>query len=294
MKLIVAVAIFSLIIISLMVKPGLPVGTAAIDSTKSSARQLEKKLSNSTNQKTESVEINAAQIDQENPDNSLDIVPLDVNDDLLDLSLAAVRSEDPSLAYDAFSILIDLSAEESSRILREIINQQKTNVYFDEMVFIGMMNLQKNTNLLTDDDVQTIYQRGNDSVKKLAAKIMKDRGNDSLANDYVKLMDYRFLNVDSSIRLQTLFDISAIAEFDSLPKIRQFLNDSDDSVRLQALNLLGTYGNDMDISAAESLLGDSHPQVRAQAQLVVKNLWHKNSHHVMTENQEFAPPGDLY
>ena len=294
MKLIVAVAIFSLIIISLMVKPGLPVGTAAIDSTKSSARQLEKKLSNSTNQKTESVETDETQIDLGNPDNLLDVVPLDVNDDLLGLSLAAVRSEDPSLAYDAFSILIDLSAEESSRILREIINQQKTNVYFDEMVFIGMMNLQKNTDLLTDDDVKTIYQRGNDSVKKLAAKIMKDRGNDSLANDYVKLMDYRFLNVDSSIRLQTLFDISAIAEFDSLPKIRQFLNDSDDSVRLQALNLLGTYGNDMDISAAESLLGDSHPQVRAQAQLVVKNLWHKNSHHVMTENQEFAPPGDLY
>ncbi len=185
----------------------------------------------------------------------------------------------------------ELSAEDS-RVLRDMIHQKKNTLYFDEMAFIAMMNLQSDSNLLTNEDVQKIYQRGNDTAKKLAAKILKDRGDDSLANNYVNSMDSGFLSDDSRVRLQTLFDVSSIAEFDALPKIRQCLSDSDGAIRLQALNMLGAYGNDMDVSAAETLLTDSHPQVRAQAELVVKSLWHKNSHYEMTENQEFAPPSD--
>lgn len=287
-------AIIAFIIISLSIRSRVPEDAVAIDLHKTFPSHFEEKASLPSNKKIKFSEEKVDRVDVENFSNQMEMDSPSVNDELLGLSLAAARSEDPSLVYDAFSILINLSSEESSRVLREIISQEKINTYFNEMAFTGMMSLQKDRDLLTDDDIQKIYQRGNDSVKKLAAKILKDRGDNSLANDYVKAMGPGFLNADPGVRLQTLFDVSSLVQFDALPQIRQSLSDSDYSIRLQALNLLGAYGNDMDISAAESLLADNHPQVRAQAQLVIKNLWHKNTHHVMTENQEFAPPGVLY
>jgi HEAT repeats len=215
------------------------------------------------------------------------------NDELLSLALTAVRGDDPDLAYEAFAILINLSPEESSRILHEISNQKIANPYLAEMVFTGMVHLQSDRILLPDGDVKKFYELDNYAVKKLAAKILSDRGDGSLANDYIKLIESGLLNKDSSIRLQTLFDISSLNQFDTLPQVRSSLSDPEYSIRLQALNILGAYGSDTDIAKVEPLLLDAHPQVRAQAELVISNLWHKNNQNTVSVNQEFAPPYDL-
>ena len=214
--------------------------------------------------------------------------------ELLELARVAIQGDDPALKPEAFDLLINLSQSEAALFLNTLAMEKVSDPYIAQMVIRGMLHFQLEKDLLTDDNIKNLYELDDPIIKKLAAQIMSDRGDNSLADLYVESFDSGFPSKQPEVRLQTLFEVSALKKFNALPQIKTSLKDPDSAIRLQALNFLGAYGNDMDILAAESLLGDSHPQVRAQAQLVVKNLWHKNSHHVMTENQEFAPPGDLY
>jgi hypothetical protein len=92
--------------------------------------------------------------------------------------------------------------------------------------------------------------------------------------------------------MQTLHEISSMGKANSLPHVIDRLKDTDPDIKLQALVLLGTYGSDKNVAAAEALLSDKNAQVRTQAQLTVEDLWHKNTVGVITQNQQFAPPGD--
>ncbi|MES2673139.1 MAG: HEAT repeat domain-containing protein [Pseudomonadota bacterium] len=213
--------------------------------------------------------------------------------EMLELALAAEKSNDPALKFDAFNVLVELSPGEAVRLLKNIDLKGKNDPWHAQMLINGMMFLSPDDNYLNAENLKAIYEFDDPNVKKMAAQLLADKGDDSLANEYQEISDAKFSSENPAVRLQSLFDITALKKFNALPQMKIGLKDNDPSVRLQALNLFATYGSDVDVVAVESLINDPHPQVRAQAQLVVKDLWHKNSSGVMTDAQEFAPPNGM-
>ena len=210
--------------------------------------------------------------------------------ELINLARDAINGDNPELKAEAFNVLLNLVPTDAADILNGLAQQKKVDAYVEQMAVTGMLQLQSNTDLLTNNDLKNLFQLDSKTLKKLAAQILSDRGDTSLANSDSNLFDSDIENENPGVRLQTLFEITSLHKVGALPNIKLSLKDADSSIRLQALNLISVYGSDKDVTSIEPLLMDTNAQVRIQSQLALKSLWRKNTPLVLTDEPEFAPP----
>ncbi len=137
----------------------------------------------------------------------------------------------------------------------------------------GIVDMAESTENMPDQALESLYQnQTNPEVKRVAAQVMSMRGNNGLMEKQISEARAGLRSDNPVDRQKVLVELAKTRYAGAANIIAPLLQDSDNSVKLDALLALRATGNQSHVYLVESLVNHPDPAVSWLAQDVVNNL----------------------
>lgn len=213
------------------------------------------------------------------------------NAELVERARELMKTGDKSQKIRAFHILVDMSPSEASMLLRSLIANAGSDEDSADLVAHGLVTFAQSTEYLTSADIRNSFAIKDKNIQKISAMIMEERGDAALVKQYIDSSASGLKDQNPAVRSETLKEIASIGFEKVVPYALDNLNDSDVSVRLDALGLLSQYATRNDIGRIEFLLNDANKDVSSNAQEIINNLWNKSTNETISLEEKLMQPG---
>ncbi|HEX2586375.1 MAG TPA: HEAT repeat domain-containing protein [Steroidobacteraceae bacterium] len=137
----------------------------------------------------------------------------------------------------------------------------------------AIFDMARDRDHLPDDALQTMYHNQSDpDLKRVAAQVLAQRGNDTLLEDQVAKAQVKLKSTHAKDRQDALVQLAKLRNIKAADAIVPLLHDPDTDVRLDALLALRNNGNALNVGYVEMLRSDPSPAVRSLANDVASDL----------------------
>ena len=213
------------------------------------------------------------------------------NAELVERARELMKTGDKSQKIRAFHILVDMSPSEASMLLRSLIPNAGSDEDATDLVAHGLVTFAQSSEYLTSSDIRDSFAIKDKNIQKISAMIMEERGDAALVKQYIDSTASSLKDNNPAVRSEALKEIASIGFEKVVPYALDNLNDSDVSVRLDALGLLSQYATRNDIGRIEFLLNDANKDVSSNAQQIINNLWNKSTNETLSLEEKLMQPG---
>lgn len=137
----------------------------------------------------------------------------------------------------------------------------------------GVFDLAENRDTLPDSELETIYHnQTNPDLKRVVAQVLSARGDNRLMEQQITEAQAGLRSSNPEVRQKTLVQLAKTRHASAANAIAPLLQDSNNSVKLDALLALRATGNQSHIRMIEKLVNDPDPAVSWLANDVISNL----------------------
>jgi HEAT repeat protein len=172
----------------------------------------------------------------------------------------------------AIQAIFDHDPSEAAKHLIELMQTAKISDADTEFLVQGILFLENQKSVLLDSDLTYFYEKGNAELQKTVAKILADRGDPALLNNYLAQTSPLLQSEDPQVRLNILRVMGSLNSSAVVPFAVAALNDADPQVKIDALEIVATLGSQANSTSIQKLLTDTNPRVQLQAQRVLNNI----------------------
>ena len=173
----------------------------------------------------------------------------------------------------AIDVLIELSPEEGLTALREYAADPEAGGGRGRDSFErSLAKLAKVEGIDFNAEMVAMFDGGNESVQRAAARALADAGDDRLVRDLLAGASQGLYATEMSDRLKAIDEVSRLGTDAASGYLLPLLSDSSVEVRLKALDALRRTGDDSSIAALESLLNDPVERVREKAEDAIQSI----------------------
>ncbi len=188
-------------------------------------------------------------------------------------TLKQLESKNLSKKISAILTLTRSSPNDALNIL-----YQKLDVINDEpgteiILTLGIAALANKPEVLTNDDLIYMYARSeNGEVKEKAARVLSQRGDDSLLGDHIREIEDRMQNASDQDRVRDIVELGNLQSKLAIPAIVSNLNSENEFIRIKALSAISKSGNEEEVEIVRPLFQDKSTAVRERAEDVLDIL----------------------
>ncbi|MEN0037867.1 MAG: HEAT repeat domain-containing protein [Cellvibrio sp.] len=137
----------------------------------------------------------------------------------------------------------------------------------------SVFDLAESRETLSDSELDVLYHgQNNPDIKRVVAQVASARGDNILMEKQVAEAQAGLRSESPSVRQKTLIELAKTRHVSAANAITPLLQDSDSSVKLDALLALRATGNQSHIGVVEQLVNDPDPAVSWLANDVISNL----------------------
>jgi hypothetical protein len=171
---------------------------------------------------------------------------------------------------------LEISPPNDSRSFVERINGILSDNPPKEKIAVAtkaIFDMARDRDHLPDDALQTMYHNQSDpDLKRVAAQVLAQRGNDTLLEDQVAKAQIKLKSSHARDRQDALVQLAKLRNVKAADAIVPLLHDPDTDVRLDALLALRNNGNSLNVGHVEMMRSDPSPAVRSLANDVASDL----------------------
>lgn len=137
----------------------------------------------------------------------------------------------------------------------------------------SVFDLAESRETLSDSELDVLYHgQNNPDIKRVVAQVASARGDNSLMEKQVAEAQAGLHSENPSVRQKTLIELAKTRHVSAANAIAPLLQDSNNSVKLDALLALRATGNQSHVRMVEQLANDPDPAVSWLANDVISNL----------------------
>lgn len=137
----------------------------------------------------------------------------------------------------------------------------------------SVFDLAESRETLSDSELDVLYHgQNNPDIKRVVAQVASARGDNSLMEKQITEAQAGLRSENPSVRQKTLIELAKTRHVSAANAIAPLLQDSNNSVKLDALLALRATGNQSHVRMVEQLVNDPDPAVSWLANDVISNL----------------------
>lgn len=137
----------------------------------------------------------------------------------------------------------------------------------------SVFDLAESPETLPDSELDVLYHgQNNPDIKRVVAQVASARGDNTLMEKQVAEAQAGLRSENPSVRQKTLIELAKTRHVSAANAIAPLLQDSNNSVKLDALLALRATGNQSHVRMVEQLVNDPDPAVSWLANDVISNL----------------------
>jgi hypothetical protein len=187
-------------------------------------------------------------------------------------AIAGVHSEDVNHRVMSIQTLVAESPHDVITVIYELLGNMESDPLAEGMVALSVLSLANNPQALPNEELTYIYRSyENDNLRARAARVLAHRGDDHLLLEFVKKYEQP-VGDDLASKNKVLLELANLQSQVAVPYISEYLKDSDELVRLQALGAIEMNANIEHIELIRPLLYDKDEAVRQFSREVMNNL----------------------